>query len=215
MRDIHITAALSGAPAIVQRRSGKAPRPVQLSANGMLPFEILSFEKDCSDPTGIMEAGKVMARALAAVLEEEPRLTLAREFCSAVIRTYWFETQRSYRSVLPLPNHFGPHPGSELHEPAASLANILGCAAARVDPIKASYLIGVIYTAMLPAEARSRLGVYYTPPGLTRRLLEMASLAGVDWTSCRVLDPACGSGRPVDPARRRDRIRDTDEFSCR
>jgi adenine-specific DNA-methyltransferase len=52
---------------------------------------------------------------------------------------------------------------------------------------------------MLPNDIRSRLGVYYTPPGLTRRLLEMATLAGVDWSSCRVLDPACGGGAFLAP----------------
>jgi adenine-specific DNA-methyltransferase len=133
------------------------------------------------------------------VLQEDDRLTLARAFCASVIKTYWFETQREYRSPWPLPNHFLPCPSGELEEPAASLASTLGSAAAHLDPIKASYLIGVIYTAMLPDETRSRLGVYYTPPGLTRRLLDMATLAGVDWTSCRVLDPACGGGAFLAP----------------
>jgi adenine-specific DNA-methyltransferase len=195
MRDVHFKAALSDVNSpIVQRRSGKSRPPVELYATRMLPLEVPSFDKNCTEPTDILEAGKIMARAIAAVLQESDRIKLARAFCASVIKTYWFETQRHYRSAWSLPNHFLPCPSGGLEEPAASLARTVGSAAACLDPIKASYLIGVIYTAMLPDETRSRLGVYYTPPGLTGRLLEMATLAGVDWSSCRVLDPACGGG---------------------
>jgi adenine-specific DNA-methyltransferase len=41
---------------------------------------------------------------------------------------------------------------------------------------------------------RSELGMYYTPPALSDRLLDMAEAAGVDWTAATVLDPACGGG---------------------
>lgn len=200
MKDIHFKAALSDVDSpIVQRRSGKPRAPMQLAANLLLPLDAIYFQENCTEPTDILEAGKVMARALAAIAQGNKRLTLARAFSASVIKTYWFEIQRQYRSTWSLPNPFLPSTGSELEEPAASLAKTLGCAAARLDPIKASFLIGVIYTAMLPDETRSRLGVYYTPPGLTCRLLDMATLAGVDWASCRVLDPACGGGAFLAP----------------
>jgi adenine-specific DNA-methyltransferase len=200
MRDVHFKAALFDANSpIVQRRSGKSRPPPQPSANRLLPLEVLAFQEDFTEPIDILEAGKVMARDLAAVFQGTERLTLAQAFCASVIETYWFEAQRHYRSAWSLPDHFVLGPSSELEEPAASLANTLGSAAARLEPIKAGYLIGVIYTAMLPDETRSRLGVYYTPPGLTGRLLDMATLAGVDWTSCRVLDPACGGGAFLAP----------------
>jgi len=165
----------------------------------MLPGEALSFRVDCTEPADVLESGKVMARAVAGALDTKKRLTLARRFCASVIQTYWFDSQREYDSLWALPNHFLPRPNTYLEEPAASLADAMGRAAARLDPIKASYLIGVTYTAMLPDDTRSRLGVYYTPPGLTARLLDMATLAGVDWTSCRVLDPACGGGAFLAP----------------
>jgi adenine-specific DNA-methyltransferase len=57
-----------------------------------------------------------------------------------------------------------------------------------------------MYTVMLPDQMRADLGIYYTPPALTRRLIDMATEAGVDWTSCRVLDPACGGGAFLAPA---------------
>jgi adenine-specific DNA-methyltransferase len=165
----------------------------------MLLGEAFSFRVEYAKPADFLESAKVMARELAAGLETEKRLSLARAFCASVIKTYWFDSQREYGAPWALPNHFQSLPNSGLEEPAASLADAMGRAAARLDPIKASYLIGVTYTAMLPDDTRSRLGVYYTPPGLTARLLDMATFAGVDWISCRVLDPACGGGAFLAP----------------
>ena len=76
-------------------------------------------------------------------------------------------------------------------------------AAAGLDVLDAGYLIGVLYTGMMPAGFRARLGAYYTPPALCERLLDMATEAGVDWRSARVLDPACGGGAFLAPVARR------------
>ncbi|MCY3843212.1 MAG: N-6 DNA methylase [Acidobacteria bacterium] len=46
---------------------------------------------------------------------------------------------------------------------------------------------------------RAKLGAYYTPPALCDRLLDMAEDAGVDWSTARVLDPACGGGAFLAP----------------
>lgn len=76
---------------------------------------------------------------------------------------------------------------------------------ARLDVLEAGYWIGMVYTALLPKETRSRLGVYYTPPPLTERLLDLAQNAGVDWRRACVLDPACGGGAFLAPVARRVR----------
>jgi adenine-specific DNA-methyltransferase len=183
----------------VQRRSGKALAFFKPLSARLPSVQTLLFQEDCREPAAILESGKAIARTLAEGLDGENRLLLARSFCAAVIETYWFESQRQYRQAWSLPNHFLPGPKGDLSGLPAQLANKMGIAAARLDSITASYLIGVTYTAMLPNDIRSRLGVYYTPPGLTRRLLEMATLAGVDWSSCRVLDPACGGGAFLAP----------------
>ena len=67
----------------------------------------------------------------------------------------------------------------------------------------ASYMIGVLYTATMPGKFRTKLGAYYTPPGLCERLLDMATEAGIDWHSARVLDPACGGGAFLSAVARR------------
>jgi adenine-specific DNA-methyltransferase len=57
----------------------------------------------------------------------------------------------------------------------------------------------VLYTASLPDKDRADLGAYYTPPSICERLLDLASEAGVDWRTARVLDPACGGGAFLTP----------------
>ena len=86
---------------------------------------------------------------------------------------------------------------------ASGLAQRIGAAAAQLDPLEAGYLVGVLYTTLMPRNARAKLGAYYTPPALCERLLDMATDAGVDWASARVLDPACGGGAFLAPVARR------------
>ena len=151
------------------------------------------------DPRVILTDGKLMAKALAEAAPSNVRLSLARSFCGAVIESYWSRLQQDYPEPWPAPAPFDLAATPAIHQPAASLASALGEAAARLDPIHAGYLIGVIYTAMIPNEMRSHFGVFYTPPALTYRLIDMATTAGVAWKTVRVLDPACGGGAFLSP----------------
>jgi adenine-specific DNA-methyltransferase len=90
--------------------------------------------------------------------------------------------------------------GRALDFSASALALTIAKSAVPLDPITASYWLSVTYTAMLPDSIRSSLGVYYTPPALSARLLDLATEAGTDWRICRVLDPACGGGAFLGPA---------------
>ena len=58
----------------------------------------------------------------------------------------------------------------------------------------AGYMIGVLYTGMMPGRFRAQSGAYYTPPALCERLLDMATEAGVDWRSARVLESGLWRG---------------------
>jgi adenine-specific DNA-methyltransferase len=92
---------------------------------------------------------------------------------------------------------------TRLSKHAEELAQNVGACAAALDPVEASYLIGALYTVLMPSKLRAESGAYYTPPALCERLLDMASEAGVDWRSARVLDPACGGGAFLSPVARR------------
>jgi adenine-specific DNA-methyltransferase len=75
----------------------------------------------------------------------------------------------------------------------------LGDELAAVSPLDASFVVGRIYTALLPRDYRAKNGIYFTPPALTRRLLDLARASGIDMGRAQVLDPACGGGAFLAP----------------
>ncbi len=152
----------------------------------------------------VMNVGKSMARALAQTLPSETdRILFARTFCFEILSTYWHCLQRKYSKSWPLPRPFDSAPDADLPDSARVFARRMGEAATSFELNHASYLVGITYTSMLPAAFRGKHGVYYTPPALTDQLLTMATEAGVDWASCRVLDPACGGGAFLTPLAQR------------
>ena len=138
-------------------------------------------------------AARVMARTWAEGLDDGHRMQKIRSFMSKVIAVYTAGIGVSPIVLTVLEP-------STLDFSASTLAQTIGNSASSLDPITASYWLSVTYTAMLPDAMRSRLGVYYTPPALSARLLDMATEAGIDWRTCRVLDPACGGGSFLGPA---------------
>ena len=88
-------------------------------------------------------------------------------------------------------------------EDTGELTKRIGEAAAELDVTEAGYAIGMLYTAMMPGGIRAQQGAYYTPPALCENLLDMATQAGVDWRTARILDPACGGGAFLSPVARR------------
>ena len=151
----------------------------------------------------IVEDGSSSARTLASSVKREGRLDFARAVVFSVVSAYWKELQsaagRSW-SLRELPAGIEL---SSVPEETGDLAESIGTAAAGLDAVDAGYMIGVLYTGMMPGRYRARLGAYYTPPALCERLLDMATEAGVDWRSARVLDPACGGGAFLSPVARR------------
>ena len=151
----------------------------------------------------IVEDGSSSARKLASSVKDEDRLDFARAVVFGVVSAYWKELQVVSGhdwSLCELPVDIRVSP---VTADAEEQAESIGRAAARLDFLDASYMIGVLYTGMMPARFRARLGAYYTPPALCDRLLDMATEAGVDWRSARVLDPACGGGAFLAPVARR------------
>jgi adenine-specific DNA-methyltransferase len=92
---------------------------------------------------------------------------------------------------------------SELAPSDAKMADANGEAIACFGPDVAADQIGLAYTSMLPRDHRAAHGIYYTPPLLVRRLIDQATIAGVDWSCARVLDPACGGGAFLAPVAHR------------
>ena len=143
------------------------------------------------------------ARRMASLIARDDRLDFARAVVFTVVSAYWKELRVEsgrHGSMHESPPDLGI---PAIPEEIGELAESIVAAAAGLDVLDASYLIGVLYTGMMPAGFRARLGAYYTPPALCERLLDMATEAGVDWRSARVLDPACGGGAFLAPVARR------------
>jgi adenine-specific DNA-methyltransferase len=92
---------------------------------------------------------------------------------------------------------------TELAPQDAKMADARGEAIACFGPDVAADQIGLAYTSMLPRDHRAAHGIYYTPRLLVRRLIDQATVAGVDWSCARVLDPACGGGAFLAPVAHR------------
>ena len=159
----------------------------------------------------IVEDGASSVRKLASSVAREERLDYARAVVLGVVSAYWKALQAVFGRGWPLrelPSDVGL---ASVPEETAEQAERIGIAAAGLDVLDAGYTIGVLYTGLMPDRFRAQLGAYYTPPALCERLLDMATEAGVDWRSARVLDPACGGGAFLAPVAHRmvDSLKDS------
>ncbi|STB58670.1 Type I restriction-modification system methyltransferase subunit [Citrobacter freundii] len=139
---------------------------------------------------------KAMAKGFAGNFKtEQSRLMQARSYCSFVVAAYWEALAKKQKSNIKM----RAVPNTVLLEDvscdAQELAERTGALIARFPSEDAGYLIGSIYTVMLPSAYRSEMGAYYTPPPLVSRLLDLAEKSGVDFSHATVIDPACGGGR--------------------
>jgi len=159
-----------------------------------------AFRATQPHPNGSFKSARLMAKAWAKEFSDEKRIAAARLFIAEAIATFAkdlaLDSGLEFVFVTPAPEGLV---SGKLDRPANSLAVTLGEEAACLDPVSAGYWLSATYTAMLPDEMRARLGIYYTPPALSRRLIEMAGEAGVNWANACVLDPACGGGAFLAP----------------
>lgn len=157
----------------------------------------LISDAEALTPESRFAVAKAMAKGLAAKLAPEVRLESARAFCFQMLKAHWEARCRAARckwSAAKGPVTSGPQdPG------AAHLAQEIGEIAAAFEPGEASYLLGTVYTTMLPADLRSEWGAFYTPPPFVSRLMDLAGAAGFDWARGSAIDPACGGGAFLTP----------------
>ena len=125
---------------------------------------------------------RLRAKAKKLAIHEIDRLGFARGFVLPLMKAYGADVSKAPASAL-------DHP----------LALEIGELVKQSDTDMGAYLISTVYTAMLPEAYRSQYGIFFTPPGLTSRLLDQAERGGVNWSSARVLDPSCGGGAFLAP----------------
>ncbi len=150
-----------------------------------------------------VQALAVIKRCVQSV-ESERRVACARAVVLEVIRHYWSGLRTVSHGLGELREIPSDLDAPYLHGSSVDgLVRTIGQAATKLDATQAGYAVGGIYTGLLPKRFRAAHGAYYTPPALCERLLDLAEAAGVDWSSARVLDPACGGGAFLAPVARR------------
>ena len=178
--------------ATVRHRSEEA---VNLAANG--------DRVPATSARAMIEHRSLSARTLASSFIGEARLAFARAVVFGAVSAYWTHVDAVSRRGWALRDVPCETELPVVSEEARELAESIGTAASELEVADASYMIGGLYTGMMPGTFRTQLGAYYTPPALCEWLLDMATDAGVDWGSARVLDPACGGGAFLSPVARR------------
>ncbi len=132
-------------------------------------------------------------------LPDAGQIAFARSFLRSVLQAYWKNKNQDRLSdwkIKELPSSLEI---SELTPEENTEAENLGNYLSTRSVIEAGYFIGSLYAKLLPASFRSKYGVFYTPPCLVNRLLDLAEEAGANWEKGSILDPACGGGAFLGP----------------
>lgn len=129
----------------------------------------------------------------------DQKIEYARSYLKEALNTYWNKRVKKYSidwKIRPVPEGIK---FASLSEEGLIQANEKGSFLALRSEIEAGFQIGRLYSSLLPPSFRSEFGVFYTPPCLTQRLLDLAEHAGVQWGRDKILDPACGGGAFLAP----------------
>jgi len=121
---------------------------------------------------------------------DESSILFARDFTSNVIKFLWKSVDINNRWNCRNPGFVSIETNLEI----ISFAKELGFYLSTFSVIDCGYKIGNLYTLLLPEKYKSDYGVFYTPPSLAERLLDVLAARGIDWAKHRVLDPSCGGG---------------------
>lgn len=174
---------------------------------------VIQHQKEELSPLQEYHLMKVRARRFAEGLKQDTlRLSSARAFCTHILSSYWKSVCEAQGANLEI-RHHGLSLSSVTQE-ARDLASDLGAVVASFPVEDSGYLIGSIYTVMLPESMRSEMGAFYTPPPMVNRLLDLAEKAGSDFSSCTAIDPACGGGAFLAPVALRMLKRSTKNSPC-
>jgi adenine-specific DNA-methyltransferase len=138
-----------------------------------------------------LQSARIEARAWSVTVAERQRQQSAWAFIRTAMDAYLAAFPSAAPVVVTPPTIAW---GGNLAKPVAGLARVIGREAAELPIEEACYQLCATYAALVPKELRSARGMYYTPPALANRLLDMVEQVGVDWGTARVLDPACGGG---------------------
>ena len=135
-----------------------------------------------------------MARAWSQTVPERQRKQAAWAFIKAAIDEYIDVLAQTSGAQIRVTAPAIAFPVS-LDTPVVELARNIAREVAELPVAQACYQLSNTYTALLPSTVRRALGMYYTPPALTDRLLDMAVEAGIGWRRAASLIRHAGAAR--------------------
>ena len=121
---------------------------------------------------------------------EQDTIAFARSFCYAVMRKLWDYVDYNKRWKC---RHV-EFDSNKLDFAAHRLTREIADYFITLNTMEYACLLGNLYTMLLPDSYRSSNGVYYTPPALAERLLDLLAAEGANLAMADILDPACGGG---------------------
>jgi hypothetical protein len=121
---------------------------------------------------------------------DEDAVVFARSFCYRTALYLWKSVDHKNKWKC----RQAAFPVAELDLNALRLAKEIGDYFLASNIMEYAYLFGSLYTMLLPDSYRSDNGIYYTPPALAERLLDLLAAEGADWAEADIVDPACGGG---------------------
>ena len=143
--------------------------------------------------------GIARVRAFAKGVDEAAGIGIAHATLEIAVTAFWQALSPAHTPRTP----FWTEETPDLPDEIVSLSTRIGSAAAFLPVEAAADLLGRLYSSALRPATRATHGVYYTPPPLADLTAQRATEAGADWSTARVLDPACGGGALLLPALRR------------
>jgi tRNA1(Val) A37 N6-methylase TrmN6 len=158
---------------------------------------ILHLADSGLDPMTRYVACKGMAKGYAdTIRDESERLDHARLYCTAIVKAFWLEVCNKHNHFFSLPTASAKISikTNDLPVEVLRVAESTGKIIASLKTSDSAFLIGSIYTLMMPNQLRSQMGAYHTPPPLVERLIDMAVNAGFNLSKDKIIDPACGGG---------------------
>jgi len=151
----------------------------------------LGLEREYASWRELKSQLTALAKSLKASHGATPEIQgeIACSVCSQLVRALWDAYTDSNRRWW-----VSPQTSISASLPVRRLAQEAALTLRTLSLVESSYLISNLYASLLPQEVRSSGGIYYTPPILAERLLDLVAAEGVDWAQVRALDPACGGG---------------------
>ncbi|MFA8388218.1 MAG: Eco57I restriction-modification methylase domain-containing protein [Pelagibaca sp.] len=143
--------------------------------------------------------GIARVQAFAKDIREATGIEVAHAVLQTAVTAFWHALAPAHTPRAP----FWCEATANLPDEIAELVATFGGAAAFLPVEAVADLLGRLYSAALRPSTRTTLGIFYTPQPLAELAAQRATEAGVDWSTARVLDPACGGGALLLPALRR------------